>query len=163
MKQPIIDLTEKQLRDAVSVGTERQIRNLFNNRKPRYKCHPADDWKVHIQGALGEKVVSLYLGIPWDGNMDQLSLPDVGTFQVRATPWPDGHLIVHKKDSDDQFFILVTGINLRHTIRGYRRADQVKIQKYWGELKKGRPAFNVPQSDLHSIEYIKRKLEKAQV
>lgn len=77
--------------------------------------------------------------------------------QVRQTRHWNGHLIVHKPggrygDSPDHKYILVVGVFPRFKVKGWTYGYLAQQERYWGELLKGRPAYNFPQRELFLME-----------
>jgi hypothetical protein len=154
-----VQLTSAEIFHAAGVGLMRQAQNIQKGRQPAYGSGSKNDWQIHIEGALGEFAVAKAFRIFWSGNVGQLSLPDVGCFQVRTTPSHEfGDLILHPSDADDATFILVTGCNGYYVLRGWLRAVEGKKQCYWKDpSKKKRHAFFVPQKVLHPLDTLQMK------
>lgn len=152
MRRPQITLTIEELHRAIAVGVQRNVSAMQRNASPshnRDKARPA--WDENIEGAAGELAVAKYFGCRWDGNFGNFKAADVHNIEVRTTAWPNGKLIVHPSDPDDRRFILATGIAPRFTLVGWMTGRQAKQKRWWGELTKGRPAFNVPQAELKEL------------
>jgi hypothetical protein len=138
------------------VACLRQISNLFHARVDAWGCDPADGWTVHIEGACGEFVVARELGKFWAGALGNLRADDVGRLQVRTSESHTDRLMLHDEDPDDRAFVLVTGIAPRFRIHGWILAREGKRPEWWDDpygekYGKERPAYFVPQSELHSI------------
>lgn len=113
---------------------------------------------IDIEAACAELVAAKYLDIYWDGSVGTFQLPDVGRFQVRHTQHEKGRLPIHRRDKDNEYFILVTGHTPTYCIRGYILAKDGKKQKYWDDPTGNYPAFFVPQNVLKPIEELKKAL-----
>jgi hypothetical protein len=150
-------LTESEIMLAAMTGVMRQVQNIALKRKPRNGAGNYNDWQIHVQGCLGELVVAKAAKVFWTGNLGRLDQPDVERLQVRCSHKSDGELILHHYDKDKDIFILVTGVNGTHDIRGYIRAKAGKQPIHWrdkneDETPHPRPAFFVLQKYLHPIE-----------
>lgn len=143
-----VSLTKDELMQAVIVAAQRNVDNLFNNRKDAHGASRDNGWNLHIEGAAGEMAVAKYLNRYWYGNIGNLKANDVGSHEVRTTPKHENRLIVHKSDPDDRYFILVTGLSPEFKIRGFMLGSDAKQEKYWSDPAGGRPAYFVPAGDL---------------
>ena len=142
-----VQLTFYEIMQAAHVGLMRQVENLKKDRAPAHGAGDANDWQLHIEGALGEMAVAKYLRIYWSGK-GEFRGGDVGSMQVRCTTYSAGHLLLHPDDKDDDQFWLVTGLNGSYMVRGWIHGYEGKNQDFWRE-DTGRPAFFVPQSELY--------------
>jgi hypothetical protein len=104
--------TEEVLEAARVCARGRLKRALELRRKQPYG-DPGNDNRIFIDAwsSLAEALVASWLGIKWHNTLlDDLSIkpPDLGErSDVKWTPVPKGHLIVHDDDRDDWIFILV--------------------------------------------------------
>ena len=161
MLTPIpITLEYKEFRLAAEVGIQRQSEFIKDKQEPRPGTYgiKVDDagWSQHIEGAAGEMALAKHLGMYWNGIPTEGG-GDVGPYEVRTTPYPEGPLRLHKKDADDSKFVLVTGRALHFKLVGWIYARDGKKDEYWGNpWKNGRPAFWVPHSDLHPMSELTR-------
>ena len=149
-----VRLNSSQLYQAANVGVIRQVRNITDNRKPRYEAGNQNDWQLHIEGCCAEMVVAQHLGLFWDGNIGILSAGDVGDLEVRSTQHSSGRLILHPKDKDQSKYILVTGVNGIYQIHGWILGEDGKQQKFWEDPTGRRPAFFIPKENLNDINSI---------
>lgn len=146
-----VDLDEGDMRHAASVAIERQIYNLFRpGLKNTYQAPPEQAWAFHIQGALGEKAVARYYGLPWPERIGDYHARDVGGLQVRSTSLEDGCLIVHDRDKNDDPFILVTGSGPRFCLRGWLLGYEAK-QPFYMRSGVRHGAYFVPIEDLRPM------------
>ena len=150
----MITLSSHEMMLAATVGIMRQITNLRDKRADYYGAEAEAAWQIHIEGAIGEMVVAKHCNVFWNGNMGNLRAKDAGKLQVRTTRWPNGSLILHPKDLDDDIFVLVTGEAPNYTVRGWISGAEGKSQDLWEEKCKGRPAFFVPQFRLYTMDLI---------
>ncbi len=145
---PHVELTLGEILHGAFAGICRQVENLKKDRKPFYGADNKNDWQKHIEGCLGEMALAKHLGVYWSGK-GGFRGPDVADYQVRTTPYSDGHLLLHPDDPDDKTFWLLTGVNGIYDIRGYILGSDGKQQKFWADRTgNNRWAFFVPQSEL---------------
>lgn len=145
-----VQLTNSEIMEAAFVGVLRVVKVLQEGRKETYGSELSGAWTRHIEGALGEKAVAKHYNIYWHG-VNLIWGTDVGQkTEVRATKYANGHLILHDEDDDDKNFWLVTGIMGKYEIRGWIRAGDGKNKRWWPGKNPERPAYYVPQSELHA-------------
>jgi hypothetical protein len=155
---------------AATVGIERQIDGLLNNRTPRHnspeqKTH--EGWFWNVNGAAGEKAVSDWLGVNWDGASNDFD-KDVGPFEVRTAPKHDYPLRAHDKDPDDKILILVTGVGPEWRIQGWIPAKRAKRKEWFHDrpppVRKptGKPAYWVEQQYLSkNLDVLRERYREA--
>lgn len=145
-----ITLTPNQFQMAAYAGFLMRVENLHAGRRAAYGCLSGFD--AQILGAVGEYVVSLGMGWPWDGP-GRLRAPDVNGVDVRTSSRADGALIVHPRDPSDRAFILVTASPdpLTYHLRGWVWGREAKQRAYWADPAGGRAAYFVPQTALHPL------------
>jgi len=150
-----VHLTYYEVWLAASVGVSRQLQNIRVQRTGRYGADndTTSAWQHHIEGCLGELATAKAYGLYWSGSVGDLRAADAGPLQVRATRYRNGRLIVHPApaDSPDHAFVLVVGTPLRLTLAGWVWGHEAQRDEHWGELQRGRPAFNVPQDALRPM------------
>ena len=153
-------LREDDLKHAASIGFRRQMENLCNGLSHRFNFprHNASvAWGYHIEAAIAEKAVAVYLELPWNERVGDIGVSDVGThIEVRSTDRPDGSLIVHETDRSGAVFVLV--INNESNTRvlaGWICGYEAKRSQFWQEKCIGRPAYFVPQGELHDMRELK--------
>lgn len=146
-----IQLSNHNLQTAGLVGVGRHIKGI--KKEGQYGCNNvAVGWQVNCDGACGEMALAKYLGVFWDGNMGNFQAADVGALQVRTNPNAWGDLMLHPKDKDEDIFVLILSDKMpSYTLRGWIYGHEGKLQKWWRDGAKGRPAFFVPQSELHDM------------
>jgi len=148
----IVTLTPAEQMIAAIVGVFRVIACIQDGRKNRFGEKGAG-WLRHTEGAIAEQCVSKLFDIHWKNSVNTFkSEPDVGKYQVRGTTRPDGRLILHPDDKDEEIFILVIiGNGLAHDVIGWCTGKEGKQQQFW-ETFTGRPCFFVPRDALWSME-----------
>ncbi len=148
-----IVLTEEELVEGGTIGVRRQAENIRRNRPDAYGCKPEVGWQVHVEGALAERSVAKLLGAVWTGNLGDLKASDVGRYQVRSTSHPNGRLIIHDRDADDDVFILITGLNGTYHAHGWIMGNTGKRENWRDDPTsgKGRPAYFVPRTALQPM------------
>ncbi len=121
---------------------------------------PTDPWRVDIEGAAAEYVVSKYTGLVWHTQVKRISqLPgDVGHLQVRQTRHEMGCLILNRRDHDEAPFMLVTGTFPHFQIQGWIYAGEGKQDQYWRTENVRTPAYFVPQGKLSPPDTWPREL-----
>jgi hypothetical protein len=152
-----ITLSFFELWQAVQVGA---MRNLQARRRARPDTHGKDvskmdgGWGLHIEGAAAEMAVAKMRGAYWDGVWSEIDRErdDVAGIQVRSTTRNNGCLILHPSDNDRDLFYLAVGMAPTFRIAGMIRAAHGKREEFW-RTDTGRPAFFVPQSALHQVEF----------
>lgn len=154
-----VTLNDFEQRLARSIAKLRNDAAEAKNRPARYglKKDKDNDLLIDIHGCAGEIAVAKYFNrywtTPFADKLDKTA-PDVGhTIQVRTNPYyPNGHLLMHPSDRDDQWFILVLGTMPTVKIAGGIWGQDAKQDKWWKEKVKGRACYFVPQSALIPAE-----------
>lgn len=154
---PRVRLSQDELLEGVRVGVLRHVMNLGINKPPTYNLPIGYDWQMHIEGALGERAVSKYLGIPWDGALGNYNANDVGRYEVRTTTSRNNRLILHDRDKDDRPYVLVVGANGEYDIKGWIYGAEGKDAQYWSDPLGGRPAYFVPTEHLKPIQTLPKE------
>jgi hypothetical protein len=151
-------LTWSEVAIAARIGEARTIRNRAKGREHRHN-HPqpgAADWTTDIEAACAEVAAAKGLGVymPIATTPDEDRLGDLGYgIHVRHSERDDARLILHPDDQDDGYYVLVTGLAPTYCLPGFIRGDEGKVERYWCDpTGKKRPAFFVPQNELHPIE-----------
>lgn len=134
---------------AAQAGFLRTIQNIYAKAKSAYGAdQDGIDWKIAIEGGIGEYVVAKALNIHWTGK-GVMRGDDVGEYQVRTTPYENGCLLLHPRDEDEKVFILVTGKAPEYEVKGWIRGADGKKQEFWKDGN--RPCYFVPQSELKAM------------
>lgn len=151
-----VRLSPQEMMQGAWIGVLRQVKNVQVGRKAAYGAGVSNDWQLHIEGAIGELVVSKALGLYWSGALN-FRADDLDGVQVRSSSRAGASLILHPDDPDDAAFVLVTGINGEYVLPGWQIAARVKRQEFWMDRgRNGRPAYFVPQSELRPLSELRR-------
>lgn len=156
-----IELTRHNIYYAGTIGVTRQVQTLFKKdyKGDYYGSSPkAYGFQNHCSGACGELVLAKWLGVFYDGCLDNINeyfrYSDVGSYQVRTTPYTDGKLILRTLDKENDVHILV----LSHSAPVYHLAGWVyghegKLPEFLSDGGNGRrPAYFIPQGKLRSMD-----------
>ena len=151
-----IKLDPSEMMFAVMGGAMRRIQALQRGRVDKYGTvqYP---WQADIEGAMAEMAVAKAFGIFWSGDVGNIYAIDVGSYQVRSTPYESGHLVINKPDKDEHIFILVIGRDGEYDLRGYAMAGDVKREEFWTSKSMGRFAYFVPQEVLRPVRELMEK------
>lgn len=147
-----VDLTPFNLVYAGLVGVSRQVKGV--KKKGTYGVKNfKDGWQNNCDGATGECAIAKWLNVFWDGALGDFRAKDVGgRYQARTTPYDWGDMILHPDDADDDVFILVLSHNApAYYLKGWVYGREGKLEKYWRDGEKNRPAFFVPQGMLEPM------------
>ena len=147
-----VKLTRHELRAAANSGIERHLDGIGKNRTQLYGADKRKmEWQNNIIGSIGEYAVSKYLNIYWEPatSIDCLDnlIGDVGVYQVRATQWPQGSLLIVTKDKPDAVFILATVELNIVTLQGWLYGHEGKSV---GEFKEN-DTYWISQNMLHKM------------
>jgi|SRR5689334_7447963 len=111
-------------------------------------------WDDDINGALGEYVAHLGLGVEWNipGGVGEPDL--VGGIEVRTIMSDDRRLLIKPKDKDDSPYVLVIGTDnhLVWRITGYLHGRDGKKALFKDHL---RPIYLVDQAYLNTIRELR--------
>jgi hypothetical protein len=141
---------------AISVGVRRRVECLRKGIGDKYGFN-GDPWQTNIEGACGEMALAKFLGVYWDGSVNNFFGDDLPSgIQVR-TRRDHGHgLLVREADNDDRPYVLLTGELPQYRVHGWMMGRDAK-QRQWLHSYGGRtPAYFVPQSALHPIDKLPR-------
>ena len=147
---PDVTLTWFEMQYAAAVGAARQLSAIGNGRKHHPYGVPADEWGVHIEGAVGELAVAKHLNLYWEPVLKKPreANGDVQGHEVRATTRARGCLILHPEDPDEApFWLALTHAKPVVTILGPCLGRYGKQQQWW-RTDTGRAAYFVPQTAL---------------
>lgn len=148
-----VTLTNPEIYVASQIGVMRNVashqRNLpRTNRSAEYNND--HQWETDINGALSEMAVAKAFGVYWNPTVNVGKLADVGKIQVRSNTRKNGHLIIRKRDSDDEVFMLVLCNNPDFTLAGWIWSKDAKIQEFYRpENQYGVEAWWVSQDKLN--------------
>jgi hypothetical protein len=153
----IVALTSAQLSMAAHVAVMRRIANQQNNVKPKYGAPTGiGSWEFDLNACAAEVAVAKHFNLFWCGTVNDYGALDVGgLINVRQTHHAHGRLRLHPPDCDDVPFVLATGTNGTFNLRGWLFASEGKQQRWWCDpTGDARPAFFVPQHELHDMEVL---------
>ena len=147
---------------AAMVGVMRQIKHRSRGDKHKWNAPLAGGWDRDIESACAEKFAAKQLGLHWFDGTDGKT--DVGPHQVRHTPLPDGRLMLHPEDKDDEAFILVIGRVPAFDLIGWCFGHEGKRQDYWEDpTHDDRAAFFVPRKVLHRMDELSRAAQSEEM
>ena len=110
-------------------------------------------WAQSIHGALAEYAVCKFLNVCWTPSIDGINRMDALGYQIRATPWADGHLVINGGEPEKyagQKFILITGHWPAFTVKGWIQAEESSRAEWWRANERP-PSFWIPQRELLPI------------
>jgi hypothetical protein len=113
-------------------------------------------------GCKSEYAVSKFLGVEWNPNIwktqkdyaNKREVRDVADkFEVRGTPVKAGHLVVKSSDPDETPFILVTVVNRKCVLAGWKYSQDCKHKRFLRDYgyDLSWKSYFVPQSMLNPI------------
>lgn len=141
----IVSLDLHEIEMAVQVGLRRRLETLRQGLKDAHGFGGEHPWELDIQGAAAELALAKFLGRYWDGSVNTMKRGDVGQLQVRSTDRANGSLIIRSNDSDDDYFVLVTGSIPQFNVRGWIKGSDAKVAEYEKAPNGRPPAWFVPQ------------------
>jgi len=155
-------LTESECSMGVQVGIARRLASIKSGLSNYHKVNKTDrsamPWDADIEGSLAELAVAKYLGCYWDGSVNNFLGADIEIkglrLQVRQTSYPEGHLIIHDKDRDNDIFILVIGTIPEYAIIGWLYGHEGK-KNPTRTLRDFNKSFWVQQNMLKSPDKLK--------
>jgi len=153
----IITLSSAELIQIGIAGVMRRVSAINKKRRPQHGIGPEREWQADIEGLIGEYVLAKYMDRFWSPTVGHLDKEegDVHGYQVRATAWNRGHLLLSKGDADEDYFFLITGedtVGLRWKVRGWIQGIDGKLGCYWASKQKDRWSYFVPQSALENMD-----------
>lgn len=148
-----ITLTPTELMECVMGAVSRVLISQKQHLKPNNNC-PNWNWNNDIVGVCGERAFAKHINVYYHTSVNTFKKPDVGIFQVRSTTKPDGKLTVRPGDSENEWFILVTGEGFTYKIiGGLLGADAMKEKYEWNANNRGL-CWRIDQEYLTPIEQI---------
>lgn len=161
--------SEEAFKECEEVAKQRYAANRGAN-NPTIKMHSSDvPHHADLVGALAEYAVADYFGVCWEGRLFtqrafsriKRSINDVQGLEVRASKWPNPHLVLHDEDLEfnpntPYILVSVPGSYCANII-GFTTPEQGCKEQYW-DNKKGhyKAAYFVPSTDLLPIELLKK-------
>lgn len=140
-----VELTKDELSYAYQVGAVRVAEHVSGRFVPVDHVRDQVSWVqrflyVHVQHAVGECVLSKYLGAFWEpeaGRSRKFRGGRVHGYYVRMTSHHGRDLWAFSSDSDDFVLVLISGgINqFRFRIRGWAFAKEVKCDYFASEQR----------------------------
>lgn len=153
-------LTPEQVREAEAVAARRTALQRGADRKDRV-VHEGQGPERDREGAIGERVVSLALGVKWENRSIPIAkwdnvkheIRDVGTVEVKATSVRNGSLMLKTWDKalKPPYILVHIGDFPRCHVIGWMYGWEVKRESNWDAHQKV-PCFRVYQDDTHPIE-----------
>jgi hypothetical protein len=151
---------------AAQAAAMRRVSGMKRNRAQLHGGGPSCDalWQIDAIACLGEMALAKHLDRFWSAAIDDVLSADVGTFyQVRATEWGNGRLMLHPKDHDHMPYVLARVRENVVTLVGWVYGHEGKQQDYWTNPQVNRPerfAFFVPNETLHDMHDLPVDAEK---
>lgn len=150
-----VTLTWSEVAIAARIGEQRTIYNRAKGNGSRYGKAPGADWSGDIEAACAELAVAKGIGtyMPITTTPGEDRHGDLGFgIHVRHSERDDARLILHRDDQDVGLFVLVVGSVPTFRLAGFMEAAAGKTERWWADpTGKDRPAFFVPQTELHPI------------
>lgn len=113
---------------------------------------------IHLLGAAGEMAVASYLGFKdclyqeTEAKRGSCDLPGI---DVKTRSRHHYDLIVQKNEHPEKKYVLVTIEDKKTLIHGWIRGKDAMKERYWADPARGRPAYFVPKTALHSMSTLK--------
>ena len=142
---------------AANVGVMRRAQDIEEKKGDGNYGKIEGFWQSHVEGALAEMAVAKHLDLYWSHSCGTRRGADVGPLQVRHTELPNGNMILHPGDKDDELCVFVTGTSGKYTLHGWTRQGDVKLPEYW-RTNVRYPAYFVPREALKPIETLKENM-----
>jgi hypothetical protein len=158
----IVTLTWSEVLFAAQAASMRRVQGMKYNRAQCYGGGPSADslWQIDSIACLGEMALAKHLDRFWSASIGDVTAADIGTFyQVRATEWASGRLMLHPPDKDHQPYVLARVRENIVTLVGWVYGREGKRQEYWTNPQANRPerfAYFVPNDALHDMADIPR-------
>jgi hypothetical protein len=151
-----VELTFGEQAAAAMVGVYRQLESVRKGRKDKIVSKESG-YTIHINGAMAEQAVAKYLGVHWCNGVNTYSDPDIlPNLQTKWRSQDDGDMYVPQNCNEEDIYVLVIGQAPAMRIVGWIGASDAK--KFPLEAPGGwKPAFRVPQSELHPISTLPLK------
>lgn len=160
-------LTASEVHAADAIELARNQEDIATNRKPAYGADhstQAKRLKIGLQGARCEAAFAKYLGERHEKGA--FYGPDVGGYHVRGTEHLGGCLLLHPKDIEGVYVLVVGPLAgslapidkqaMAFYVCGWIEARHGKKNRWVRDPHEGRPAFFVPQTALSSIRSLPR-------
>jgi len=158
-----VRLTPAEMAYAEAIGRARNRCHRSANRGDRaFKKSASVD--IDIMGAQAEKAVAKFLRQPWDGSFKPLPEwmrwrvegHDVGPFEVRATDWRYGRLLMQPDDPPFSPFLLVIAADRPlFQMIGWIFGREGKEDMWLWDAGYGFPCYYVPRHVLRPVRDLK--------
>src|SRR5262245_55620050 len=149
----LVVLNEAEMFLSTQVGDLRQLNAVRRGLRNRSGMPASSSWWATPLGARGECAVAKLLGVYWRPEVGVTDATDVLDMQVRTRSEHWHELPCHKRDRDDQRFILVTGNGPEFYVHGWQWGRVVKQERNWKLLPGTKqPAFYLPHDELEPID-----------
>lgn len=156
-----IELASSELIQAGIAGVMRTTKAISKDYSNKFG-NGARNFDSEIIGCMAEMAVCKYLGVFWS-NITTADLVDAGDYQVRATRYHSGALILYKTDNPDHVFILCTVKEKTITIIGGISGSDGMRDEFWRKDGVKLPSWWVPQDKLTPIKELHRYQESQRV
>ena len=147
-------LTELELQIAAMTGASRywHVRNRGMKNRPAQSHDDGLGLARHVEGAAGEMALAKALERYWLPSVNAFKVADIGkNIQVRTRTKDEYEMIVRDHDSDDHYFVLVTGTAPEFKIRGYIKGVDAKRDCWKRSYGGGMLSYFVPHAELCAI------------
>jgi hypothetical protein len=145
-----VTLSPSEIMMGSSIGTMRHIESQKSNLGNAHGLTNAQSiLALDVEGACGELAYCKARNVFFEGTVNTFKKSDVGSnVQIRTTPSHENSLIVRDGDSDNEYFVLVTGVCPTYFVRGYILGKNAKQEKWKRDYNNRTPAYFVPQDAL---------------
>lgn len=155
-----INLTQEEYDKAVEIAKARNESNIKEGANHKAEYRGNDGEGLHVTGAVGELVVSKYLGVPWphDRSLEKGGPDVVGGYEVRTTDKiMSGELPV--RDNDNRIYIFVSngGHELCWYVEGWIKGSFARSVGVLEARQNRTPAYFVYRTDLNSMSILPGK------
>jgi hypothetical protein len=149
-----VTLTLAEMLHGSTVGTIRHFEAEAANRKPNHKFGESnkDPLAAHIQGAIGEIVVSKVRDRYFTPTVNTFKDADIGAnVQVRLRTKHEWQMIVRNDDDPNHIFVHVTGGGPMYCVRGWAYGRDVMKPEYRQNHGNRVESWFVPEEALDPI------------
>lgn len=149
-----VELSAAEIMMAATIGAMRRVDSLSKKLTPKHGLtNETNLLAMDIDAACAELAFCKAKDKFFEGRIGNFKDADIGkSIQIRSSAKHDNNLIVRMDDSDDHYFVLVTGICPDYLVHGYIKGRDAK-KNQWLKNYNSRPgAYFVPQSELKAIK-----------
>jgi len=152
--------SEQERQQAMEEGLRRQRVNESKALRGRN----GGAWKgskaleIHLLGAAGEVAVASYLDMKehlFKETEARRGSDDLPGMDIKTRSKHSYDLIVQKREDPQKRFVLVTIQDQKTLLHGWCYGHEAMQEQFWADPAKGRPAYFIPRSVLHSMESLK--------